>query len=404
MQTVADRPKPTGAKPLTEVRWSFMVLCCLPLLLLRIRMLSLTPQLGDFVSYWAAGHLFLTGGHPYSTTAVLAVQRLQGWQFPTPMMTFCPPWAMPALAVMALLPFRIAQITWFAISLVLNCGSAVGLWIYFGGERRKAWIAILVAATFFPMGDAELLGQITPVMLASLTLFLLLLKAQQHFVAGAVLLGFGFKPQLLFLVALAILFWIVKERLWSMIAGAVLSYGIATMAAQLYNPNTLDYFRRSFSVAIEVSCGIGGVLRSLFGVQHQWLQFLPCFVGIAWFLVYWLRHQRHWDWQVHLPLLLIVSICSAPYFWNHDFILILPVLILLAVKRGYRNLYTLIAYLIVQDASYLSYGYGLSDAWRSTAGGLWIGFYCVAAAEMTPKRTDQSILSPNRVKELHRTS
>jgi hypothetical protein len=129
---------------------------------------------------------------------------------------------------------------------------------------------------------------------------------------------------------------------------------------------------------------VGGALRSIFGVQQLWLQFLPCFFGIAWFLSYWVKHRRQWDWQAHLPLLLIVSIASSPYFWFHDFILILPALIAVAVRGGYRSVDTLVAYLVVQGIVVAAFG--LSMAWMCVASLLWIAFYFIAkSATPSPK-------------------
>jgi hypothetical protein len=237
------------------------------------------------------------------------------------------------------------------------------------------------------MGVAELLGQITPLILACLTALLLLLRSKRPFAAGLLLLGFGFKPHLLYLVSLAILFWIVKTRAWTMLAGAVLSYVTATAAALLYNPNSLDYFRHSFGAAMETFCGLGGILRSIFGMQHQWLQFLPSLFGTAWFLYYWFKHRRQWDWQIHLPLLLLVSLCSAPYYWSHDFILILPVVIAVAIRGGFCSFPILSAYLVVQV---IVFSPELSPAWKSAASILWIAFYGIAGAVEKSSQTHVS--------------
>src|SRR6202034_837125 len=116
----------------------------------------------------------------------------------------CPPWSLPLMALAALSPFPTAQIAWLIISVFLNYFSAFGLWNYFGGNSNKAWVTILISLTFIPMGVAELLGQITPLILACLTAFLLLLRSRRPFTAGLFLLGFGLKPHLLYLVSLAI--------------------------------------------------------------------------------------------------------------------------------------------------------------------------------------------------------
>lgn len=370
-----------ASEPPKGSRWPVVLICCAPLLVFRASMLFTPLALYDFIFYWASGHLFLTGGHPFSEPAMRAIVLSYGGNPAWPVMTFCPPWGMPIAGAMAILPFHLAQRIWFAVALVLDCFSSLGLWIYFGGEKRTAWIAILIAATFIPMGGAEFVCQITPLMLASLTAFLLLLKSKRNFAAGLVLLGFGFKPHLLYLVLLAVLFWAVKTRAWTMFAGAVLSYGTAIASVQLYNPNALDYFHNTVGAALKVSCGLGGALRSVFGAQHVWLQFLPCFLGVAWFLYYWVRHEKQWNWQAHLPLLLVVSVSTSPYCWNHDFILILPALIAVAVHGAFRSITVAVAYLVVQA---IAFALGLPAVWASAAGILWVVFYFIAKAKATP--------------------
>jgi Glycosyltransferase family 87 len=360
------------------VPWLPLALLCLPLLAWRIVMFTLRAPQGDFITYWAAGHLFLTHGDPFSPAATFAIEKSYGWTLPQPYVTFCPPWALPIMSVMALLTFHAAHSLWFAISLVLNATSAIALWSYFGGESRKSWIAILLCLTFLPMGGAELLGQITPLILFSLTAFLWLLRRDCYFAAGFVLIGVGPKPHLLFLVALAILFWTIQKRAWTLLVGAAVSYSIFTAAAFTYNPASLGYLHETYGAAMDISCGIGGALRSVFGLQHLWLQFLPSVIGAAWFLFYWAKHRHHWDWQEHLPLLLIVSVCTSPYCWYHDFILILPALVALAVRGAYRSGTLLAVYLLLQAVIIVTVQW--SVAWMCVFSLAWIVLYRFAVA------------------------
>jgi len=69
--------------------------------------------------------------------------------------------------------------------------------------------------------------------------------------------------------------WIVQQRAYAVLAGAIAAYGTAAIAAFSYNPNSMDYFSHTFSTAIATPCGVGAVLRGSFGPQHFWLQFLP---------------------------------------------------------------------------------------------------------------------------------
>jgi hypothetical protein len=351
-----------------------MFLCFLPLVVLRAWMLITPKALSDFFVYWSAGHLFLTGGNPYSVAQTYAVEQMQGWTSNKHLVMICPPWTLPVTGFMAQFPLQASKMLWYAICLALDCFSALALWNYFGGEKRKSWIAIVLCLTFVPMGFAEWMGQITPLILASLTMFLLLERSKQYFLAGISLLGFGLKPQLLYLVSLAILLWIVKKRLWTMLAGAALSYGGFTIFAYIWNHNSLDYLR-AYGPAVDTHCGLGGALRSMFGEQHLWLQILPCFIGLVWFIDYWAKNQARWDWRIHIPLLVVISICSSPYFWFHDFILILPALIMLALRGSFRSIYTVVAYSVVQVTVFAA---ALPDIWMCAASILWIPFYWVA--------------------------
>lgn len=359
-----------------EVKLPFILICLAPLLYLRLPLLWAPRYLYDFICYWVSGKLYLAGADPYAIGPVFAMEKAQGWHYTIPMVTFTPPWSLPLLALAAMATMSHSRAIWFAISLAIDCGAAVALWRYYGGAARRWWIALLVCASFIAMGVVEFLGQVTPLMLLALTAFLWLVRSKRYFWAGVVLWGLGAKPHLLYLVFFAILLWAVQNRVWSMLAGAMLSFGAATAVAIAANPNAAHYLRSSLNAALEISCGIGGVLRLILGVQHRWLQFVPCLLGLAWFAWYWARHRRDWDWGENLPLLLIVSIASSPYCWFHDFVLILPALMRLAAGRAYRSFYVMLTYLVVQEVIARCY-LPSTTAWMCLASLLWIPFYLI---------------------------
>ena len=139
---------------------------------------------------------------------------------------------------------------------------------------------------------------------------------------------------------------------------------------------------------------MGGVLRSIFGLQHAWLQFLPTAIGTAWFARYWIRNRRGWTWEQHLPLLLLVSLGTAPYSWAHDYILALPSFVALTVTISRTRTDWLVAsglYLVVQY--FISNEAGLlSKAWMATASLLWLVLYLIGTASLArtlPERAAQ---------------
>jgi hypothetical protein len=112
-------------------------------------------------------------------------------------------------------------------------------------------------------------------------------------------------------------------------------------------------------------------------VQHTWLQFVPTVIGIAWF-AYWRRHHREWSWEARLPLLLLVSIATAPYSWAHDYILALPSFVALTVALAETDTDWLIPsafYLVVQIVIFTVTESVLPKIWTAATSLLWLLLY-----------------------------
>jgi len=371
-------------------------LICLPLLWLRVQLLLTPLPLFDFMSYWVAGRFYLAGLNPYAPAAMWPIEKALGWTGP-PLVMLNPPWSLVFVAPLGLVSFQVAHYICLVLSLALEATSFLMLWRYFGGEKSKQWIALALFATLLPAGVAEHAGQVTPLMLAALTAFLYALRHQRYLLAGACLLPLGLKPHLLWLALLAIVLWAAQNKKWMLFVGAIAAYASATLAAIAYNHNTLGYLHGSTAIAAMVTvCGVGGALRSIFGFQHTWLQFASMAVGLPWFAAYWIRNRRTWSWEQHLPMLLLVSIGTAPYFWAHDFILAVPALISLAVAfsrtrtnwAGVAALY-LIAQIAISEASVITG----SKAWMATASLVWIILYKTGTASLA--KTERSPLDPS---------
>ena len=330
-----------GAKTLL----SFLI--ALPLFLYRLFLLLHPLPMQDYISYWSAGRLFLLGGDPYSPSATLAMEQALGWSHPGPLVMLNPPWILPLVAPLAAVPFWPSHYFVFTASLGIEILSSLALWRYFGGEKRLQWIALIVMATFLPAASAEHYGQVTPLILGALTVFLFAIRRRQFALAGALLVTFALKPHLLYLVLLAIVLWSIQNRKWVVLVSGPVCAVVATLGSIAFNPKVLGYFSGTVHAALISPCGIGGYLRSVFGWHHVWLQFLPCVAGLGWFGVYWMRHRRVWVWEERIPLLLLVSIGSAAYFWKHDFILALPALIALAIQVSRVRIWPLATLLYV---------------------------------------------------------
>lgn len=343
----------TAAPPNTPDRRAaadpaLIFLCCLPLLVCSLAKIFCSLPFVDFVGIWSAGRLFLAHLNPYSAAAILSIEQAHGWPHPQPQWMLYPPWTLWIAGLVALLPFRAAQIVWMMVLLALDAFSAAGLWSFFGGEMRSAWIAAAVFLTFTPFATVVYLGQVTAVMLAALTAVLLLFRSRRWLLAGMAAAGLGMKPQLLWLVFLALMLEALRERRLRFLAAAALT-GAAFWAADVaFDPAAAHFLSGAYQPTTIVVSGIGGALRLLFGPERAWLQYLPCLAGIVWFAAYWARHRRAWRWEEHLPLLLLVSVATSPYCWFHDFVLALPAFIALAVRGAWRSTPVVLAWLAIQ--------------------------------------------------------
>jgi hypothetical protein len=98
---------------------------------------------------------------------------------------------------------------------------------------------------------------------------------------------------------------------------------------------------------------LGSYLRFYWlGLNHFWVQFLPLLLGFIWFIFYWYRHHSNWDWRTQMPIILLVSLLTSPYFWTYDVVILIPVslvatLWLIADRKYWTSGLLLLAYFVI---------------------------------------------------------
>lgn len=356
-----------------------LLLICATMLL--IRECTHFPQLlpmHDFIEYWAAGRLYLSGGHPYSPKAMLELEHTVGWQRDHAHMMLNPPWTLPLVSWLSLMPFRTAQLVWFFAALTLVIVSVDILWRHYGGQRDRRWVPLVIIGTFLPVMICVKLGQVTPLVMAGLVGFLSFIRRKRDFAAGLCLLAVGIKPQATYLVAIGAVFWIVASRRWRVAAGATLAYAIAIFAA-LTNPNSLDYLTGVANEAVFWPSAIGGVLRYIFGFRHFSLQFVPCIAGLAW-MAWWLRRHpcRTWRWDEQMPVLVLVSLATTGYGWFHDGVIALVALIPVAVRFVKNEWLLPIIYAAANGLILAFLLLRIDEPWYFWTTFVWLGIYITA--------------------------
>ena len=354
--------------------------------------------MNDFVEYWAAARLFVSGGNPYAPAELLKVQREVGWSEPLPLLMWNPPWTLAFIWPFGLFEYDTGQFIWFLLHTLIIFVGALTLWRIYGGsaqQSRFAWLAVL---TFAPGYFVLLLGQIGPLVLLGLIGFLAATKRKAWVFAGASLVLISIKPHLLHLVWLALLLWICKERQWQTLLG--LAAGAAVMAGLPLYLNRDIYFAYAALFAgggivlpMEwATPSLGNILGQLLQVHENWILWAPPLGGAMWFLWYWRYHAHGWDWLDQLPLVLLVSVVSASFVWTFDQIILLPALVQSAVRlnsreaRGQHRILVAI-HLLVNAILLAGKIYVRNDLWYFWAAPTYLALYASLSIKLNLRPT-----------------
>ena len=224
---------PSTAQPNQRRRMAVVLLCCAlvssadfinPCIASAQTMNSQPTGVRDFVEYWSASRLLLNGGNPYAPDQLLQLQRSVGWGSGAALIMWNPPWTLPFTLPFGLLNFNLSQFAWLFSQLLLILICTQALANLYGGASTNCRIEWCVALSFVPTVFVLIIGQISPMVLAGITGFLVLEKKRKSLAAGAMLAVVAIKPHLLYLFWLALLFWICRYRRWQVLLGAAVHF------------------------------------------------------------------------------------------------------------------------------------------------------------------------------------
>jgi hypothetical protein len=336
MLQMLPQPAPAGKDKTT---WVIRALIVLLLLFLIPRLTERSPasyiSAGDFVQYWASGRILLQGGNPYDENQLLVLERSAGWTESGALVPFSPPWTLLLMLPFSMLPFGLARVSWFLLNLTLLIWIADWTWRTYGGPAIYRWIAWLCPLLFMPSAIALNLGQTTPLVLGGIIGFLSALKRKRGGLAGASAVLSAMKPHTIPIFWLFFLLWILKRRRYDVLFGAVSVSLLVLLAVSIVHPRSFqlyfDVLRLGGGPLVWQTPTWGVVLRLMFPGQGIWLAFLPTVFGVALGLVIWIRRSDAFVWEPFLPIILILSSLSSAYAWTFDWVVLLPVAVLIVL-------------------------------------------------------------------------
>jgi hypothetical protein len=282
----------------------------------------------DLNGYWSSTRLLFTGGNPYSSDELMALQEQAGPGNSIrtkAMMVWNPPWLMLVLMPISLLPFSIAARAWLLINIFLIGISILLTWTLLNRSVNERIFLILLGICFIFVPTIILLelGQISTIILFSLILFIVLVEKKRDCLAGMVLLMTTIKPHITYLVLLVILIWIIRNQRWK-VAFSLLATGLlSVMITWLINPSWIqDYIRTLNSLPYNdlSTSTLGSFMSEAFGIQtfrYTFVLLLPLAFPLA-------KAAEKTGFLTAFNLALLISIPLSPYGFAFDQILLLP--------------------------------------------------------------------------------
>jgi hypothetical protein len=342
----------------------------------------------DFVVYWATGQQLVHHANPYDMQAMTRIERAAG--LPTIYAVGYmrnPPWGLPIVLPLGLIGLRVATLFWSLLLLTCLAGSVRMLWLLHGRPKNYLyWLGL----SFAPALVCLIAGQTALFALLGLVLFLRL-HGTHPFLAGMALWLCALKPHLFVPFGLVLLTWIVLTKSYKILAGAAAAMAASCAVTYLIDPAAWPQYAqmmRTSGIEKEFIPCLSIVLRLWISPQSNWLQYLPVSLACIWAMGYFWPRRHEWDWMKHGSLLMLVSICLAPYCWLFDQVLAIPALLQGAYATRFRALFVVLALasllLEVEAAS----GFKLLSALHLWTAPAWLAWYLIACATPAKPRSE----------------
>ena len=284
----------------------------------------------DFIMYWSSGRILLKGQNPYSPENLLGVQKSVGWSRDIPLQTFNPPWGLAIILPFAWDTYINAKIAWLFFHLFLLFMSAFLLWRMFNGAG-SVLLAFLVVFCFPPTLIYLKRGQISSLILLGVILFLFFQRRKQDFLAGIATTLVAIKPHVACLFWLPLFLWGLSCRRFFVFLGMASGLLVLSSISVAFDPGIFEHYRTIFSqnspMLFLATPTLGGHLRNVFGLEKEYLQVFPFFLGLVWVFWHWWRKKENWDWEMEFPLILAISLVASSYIWISDYILFFPAIL-----------------------------------------------------------------------------
>jgi len=305
----------------------------------------------DFLEYWSAYRALRAGADPYDGLVLHPIERDAGQSPGTTLFMWNPPWTVLLIAPVLECPFPAACLAWIVCNLALL--AAIGLLVCdaagITNGRELNGPAVLSSLLFYPAMETIALGQISLVLAFAVALFLRSAVRRNEVGAGLSLILLTIKPHLFLIFGAWVLAWIVRERLWRMLAAAAFGLAALLLLTQLLWPGALLDRWESFGRAPRgpgaegtanwMTCSLASWVRLLVsqasGRAPLWPVAAVPLAGLIATVAYLALSRPAIIWLDVIHPVLCLSVGLAPYGWpfDHAVLVLGQVLLVLRVMQ-----------------------------------------------------------------------
>lgn len=322
-----------------SARWLYIALLTTATFCLVLSLFYQHEEVADFIAFWSASRLTLSGGNPYDSQTLHEVQLATGLGNEEPMLYFNPPWTTIIMMPLALFPLRLARAIWATTSLLMLI--VAGVWlrnIFWPNTSRMAHrVAILIPILFVQGWEAVAIGQLSPLVLLGLV-GAMRFYPQRPALGGVLLVLALVKPQLVMGALVLLGLRALIDRSWRFFAGIAGVLGTLLLILTVTRPNWPADYLSVFSELplFWATPTIATLMRALFPTSPV----VELFAAIAALLMVplalWTIRSRSWNEGVGMAVLLTMLLTI--YSWDFDHIMLLiPLYHLIARVRTDRR-------------------------------------------------------------------
>lgn len=281
----------------------------------------------DMIAYWAGFQVFREGENPYIGANVFRHQKPEVESMNQPQVFLNPPWALPILAPVMCLPFQGARVVWMALNILFLAFSGLMVRGLFEGSQTPYRKLLLWSVIFLPSVITISMGQITLLVTFFLLAGMLSLQRGRDIVAGLLLIPVTVKPHLLFVVFIALAYWIIQNKRWKIAASGTGGFAGLLALTEGLSPGIFTHWQQmDFSPLIfktsTIITPIREYLLSNTGKVPDWpvmaVPLVVALIALGWLLI----KRPVISWEYWLSPLLAISLFFAPYAWFHDYSLL----------------------------------------------------------------------------------